>query len=129
MITLRKFIRKHEIKFAYKAGSNPAMDANMDHYRCRLRVGTQKMVVPFSKGYGHNGAPPTLREVLACLASDVAAAREGFSNFCDELGYDSDSRKALKTYNACAKISEKLAAVIGEHAVTELVYDVDHNGE
>jgi hypothetical protein len=126
---LARFIRKHGIKFAYKAAdANPAMGDNMDHYRCRLRVGERKIVVTFSKGYGHNGRPPELREVLACLASD-SHNLESFNTFCDEYGYDSDSRKAARTYQACCKISEKLAYLLGADGREDLIYNVDMNGE
>jgi hypothetical protein len=131
MITLRRFIRQNEIKFAYKvADANPAMGENMDHWRCRLRIGDRKIIVPFSKGYGHRGRPPSLREVLACLASDSHNLNGSFNDWADEYGYAPDSRTAHRTYKACCKIAEKLEYLLGGRAALEdLIYNVDMNGD
>ena len=93
-----------DIKFSYTySGHNPNMnDASMDHWRCRLRNDGKSMTVYFSKGSGHNGAAPTLEEVLETLASDASGvdnARD-FEDWCSEYGYDTDSRTAERTYNA-----------------------------
>ena len=132
MQTLKRFIRKHAIKFAYKrVDANPSMEgsANMDNWRCRLRVGERKIAVNFSKGFGHNGRPPSLREVLACLASDSHNVNGSFDNWCDEYGYEPDSRKAARTYRACRKIADKLTFLIGADGLETLLYNVDMNGE
>lgn len=46
---------------------------------------------------------PTLPEVLSCLVSDANCVRFGqsFDEFCSDLGYDNDSRKAESTFNGC----------------------------
>lgn len=38
---------------------------------------------------------PSPAAVLYCLLSDAAAGSELFADFCAELGYDEDSRRAL----------------------------------
>ena len=43
------------------------------------------------------GEIPTAYDVLACLTKYDPGT---FEDFCDEFGYDTDSRKAEKTYNA-----------------------------
>jgi hypothetical protein len=53
-------------------------------------------------------APPTLLEVCYSLALDASMADESFEDWCGNLGYDTDSRKAKKTYKACQKIAFKL---------------------
>lgn len=46
------------------------------------------------------GKQPTLYDVLTCLQKyDVGT----FENFCDDYGYDNDSRTAEKTYKAVVK--------------------------
>lgn len=45
--------------------------------------------------------------VLACISGDVYAP-ETFEDFCDEYGYDTDSRKALKTFRRLRKFADKL---------------------
>jgi hypothetical protein len=44
-----------------------------------------------------NGIPPNEYDVLACLTKYDPGT---FECFCDEFGYDTDSKKAEKTYNA-----------------------------
>ncbi len=45
----------------------------------------------------HFPIAPTAYDVLACLTKYNPGS---FENFCSEFGYDTDSRKAEKTYNA-----------------------------
>lgn len=48
----------------------------------------------------NGNTPPSAYDVLACLTKyDVGS----FDNFCSEFGYDTDSRKAYKTYKAVLK--------------------------
>ena len=43
------------------------------------------------------GEEPSLYDVLACLTTYDPGT---FKDFCSEFGYDTDSRKAEKIYNA-----------------------------
>lgn len=53
--------------------------------------------------------PPTIEDVLYCLLSDSDANSMSFSEWCDMFGYDNDSLKARKTYDACQENADKLA--------------------
>jgi len=46
-----------------------------------------------------------------CALSDGISAKESFSNFCSEFGYDEDSRTAERIYKACEKSLNKLERV------------------
>ena len=50
--------------------------------------------------------PPTLFDLLECLAMDADCVRHGqtFEEFAGDLGYDEDSRKAERAYNTCRDI-------------------------
>jgi len=52
--------------------------------------------------------PPKCDDVLHALINDASAEGEGFSDWCSNLGYDTDSRKALQTYLDCQEIAQKL---------------------
>lgn len=52
--------------------------------------------------------PPVLDDVLYCLVSDADATEMSFSEWCDNFGYNSDSRKAFRTYELCQKNADKL---------------------
>lgn len=46
---------------------------------------------------------PTLEDAMFALLMDCSTGRnsESFDEFCDNYGYDSDSRSAFKIYEAC----------------------------
>jgi hypothetical protein len=114
---------------AERADSNPNMDsvAPMDHWKCHLRAGRSRMTVHFSMGVGHNGREPELSNVLGCLASDASGVENasGFEDWCAEYGYDTDSRKAERTFRACEREAKRLQAFLGESAYKTLLYDVE----
>jgi hypothetical protein len=68
---------------------------------------------------------PTLADVLHCLILDSSALNEDFENWCSELGYDTDSRKALATYELCRTQGKKVRALLGDKfkAVQTLLQD------
>lgn len=52
---------------------------------------------------------PSAYDVLACVSGNVNTP-ETFKDFCDELGYEQDSIKALQTFRRCASFSRRLKA-------------------
>lgn len=88
---------------------------NDSHWRCTLRCGDRRMIFYFSKGIGHNGAIPTVPEVLECMASDISSIDQDFENWCADYGLDSDSRQAERTYLACQEEAEKLQYLLQDH--------------
>lgn len=134
---------------AERTDSNPSMDndRDMDHWKCtftkrttatqqvdlgadrfenKTRTFSQKMTVTFSMGYGHNGKAPKADEVIDCLASDSNSVDQSdFEEWCSELGYDSDSRKAEKTYKACEHIAKRLKSFLGSDLYQTILYDCE----
>lgn len=108
---------------------NPHMQDsdNMDHWRCDIRQGSGWMRVYFSKGYGHHGAQPTLDEVMDCLAMDAAGVDNArtFEEWCREYGYDTDSRKAEKTYNMCKQQRDDLYNLLGPSSYYALLWETE----
>lgn len=97
------------------ADSNPHMDdmpAGSRHYRVTLRYKGRQMTVPFSCGPLIE-REPSAKDVLECLLSDSCGADEAFEDWCAELGYDSDSRKAERTYKAVQAQSVKTRNLLG----------------
>lgn len=122
-MTYQDFIEKHRITLTYEyIDSNPHMDDfKGDHYKVTLKrpiPGRQhpalsQLSVPFSKGYGHKGAPPTAEDVLECLASDARPAHDSFEDFCSDYGYDTDSRTAERIYKAATWQTGQLKKFLG----------------
>lgn len=54
---------------------------------------------------------PPIAGLLYSLILDGSACDESFASWCDSLGYDTDSRKALATYEACQQGFDKMRKV------------------
>jgi len=57
--------------------------------------------------------PQETREAIECILSDALSGFEAFDDFCDSLGYDTDSRKAEGTWKACQKSRDKVMRLTG----------------
>lgn len=135
-MTLQEFIDETGIVLtSRKVVTNPHMEGSdsMDNYHVKLRaksLGNATMRLYYSKGKGLNGVAPTADEVLDCLASDASSienANNNFEAFCDDYGYDIDSRKAEKTFNACARQAQRLNKFLGEDYYRQLLWDVERS--
>jgi hypothetical protein len=51
--------------------------------------------------------------VLASLISDADAGSLTFKDFCGDLGYDEDSRRAEKIWKTCKTIAPKIKKFLG----------------
>lgn len=101
------------------------VSTDMDHWKVRLTRPRRSMTILFSMGKGHNGAEPTAADVLDCLASDASSVdTNSFEDWCADLGYDVDSRKAERTYRECKRQAEKLSHFLGGQLMTTLLYHV-----
>ncbi len=58
-------------------------------------------------------------DVLACISSDVHCA-EDFEEWCNEIGEDSDSRRAEATWKRCRDFSRKLNRFFTEDELNQL---------
>lgn len=64
--------------------------------------------------------PPHAADVLHSVVMDSSACEQSFSDWCGEYGYDTDSRKALATYEACQQNADKLKRIFS-HAQIEQI--------
>jgi hypothetical protein len=98
----------------------------MNHYRVTIKAAKSRMTIPFSQGYGIKHEPE-LSSVLDCLASDASGFENSrsFEDWAGDYGYDTDSRKAERTFMAVGKQSAKLKALLGEDAYSELLWNTE----
>jgi hypothetical protein len=134
--TLKHFIEKYKLSFSVKsANSNPNMDGKMNHYIVTIAIGERyspgrhEMETVFSMGLGLKGIPK-LEDVLDCLASDSSGYEnvDSFEDWCQEYGYDTDSRQAVQIYHAVseqAKQLEHFLAFAAPEAYQELLYSTE----
>lgn len=83
-------------------------------YKVTLRFQRRTLTVPFFMGPAHS-REPTAADVLYCVCSDARAADDSFEGWCSEFGYETDSRKAEKTYKACAALAPRVQRFLGDH--------------
>lgn len=110
-MTITEFVKEHKISISNEyADFNPNMEDsdNMDNWKSTLKMGKKQMTVFFSKGTGHEGKEPDVVDILDCLIIDSSAMELTFEDFCSEFGYDTDSRKAERTFKACSQNASKL---------------------
>lgn len=74
------------------------------------------LTVPFGMGSAHT-EEPTAADVLNCLVLDAMGyenADGSFEEWASEYGYDTDSRRAYRTYQQVEKQTNKLRAFLGD---------------
>jgi hypothetical protein len=131
-MTLDEFIGKYGLQMTVASiDSNPNFSADdkwlatAHHYRCIIKRGKKRMTVPFSQGSAVTN-PPTLPDVLDCLAMDSGAQLSSFEDWCGDFGYDLDSRKAEKLFRVCRRQAQSLLRLLGSQAALEdLIYQTD----
>jgi hypothetical protein len=76
------------------------------------------MSIFFSQGSAHE-RPPSVSDVLECLASDSTALTSSFEEWAADCGYDLDSRKAYRIYAVCVIQAENLKSLLGPEAFAD----------
>ena len=131
-ITLDQFITEQQLVMSVRPiKRNPHMQEQMPrNFNCTIefegRGYHEPLTVYFSQGSAHK-KPPTLAEVLDCLASDASGVdnAQSFEDWASEYGYDTDSRKAECTYRICEKQAQELKALLGRDAYNQLLYGTE----
>lgn len=110
-----------------RVSKNPHMHDDKwpaDHWRCTMSRRGKRMSVFFSKGHGHHGKPPTSSEIIESLALDASGYENarGYDDWASEYGYDTDSRRAHRTYNAVKSEASRLRRFLGDALYERVVY-------
>ena len=76
--------------------------------------GSEPMTVPFYTGRAVTN--PTVADVLSNLLTDASGyeSARNFEEWCSQYGYDSDSRKALATYEAIGHNTAAIHKLLGK---------------
>ena len=115
-----------------------------DKWRVTLSRGDNSMSFDYRTGIGHRRVPnmrfsagkytaeakshperkgerglaipcvPSMYDVLGSVLSDASAAGTYFIEWCENYGYDTDSRKALDMYEACIRMGRDARRVLGD---------------
>jgi len=113
------FLTKHGITFSFKLANTKTPNWNdeyddsrrfSNHFLVSFKKGKEKISFDFFDSMNNFQKGVTeLRayDALTCCSAEFNCPNN-FEEFCDEFGYDQDSRSAEKTFRACLKLSNKL---------------------
>jgi hypothetical protein len=130
-MNIKEFIRKPVTSIEVEwADSNPNMDSDpkwqANHYKVKLRRAGKQLTTYFSMGIALSNEP-SAEDVLDCLASDACGVENArsFEDWCSEYGYDTDSRKAEKTFKLCTKQARQLRQFLGDDDYQTLLWKTE----
>lgn len=109
------FAQKHGIKLSI-------LDKNYDYYfeddkemrwifELKLSRNGENYTFKFGQSIARGETDPTMYDVLTCLTKYDP---ETFEDFCDCYGYDNDSRKAERIYNAVVEEFQNVEILFGD---------------
>ena len=103
-----------EIKFLYNGKHFDDDKERRDVYRITISKGTRSYTFKFGQSIAKSGLhlkAPTAYDILSCLQAYEVGS---FKDFCSIFGYNTDSRRAEKTYNGVCQEYEKLCTIFTE---------------
>ncbi len=130
---LSRFIARNRITAHVEyADNNPNMESDKEwnrgasHWKITLHCRGHQMTTYFSQGSAHT-KEPTAADLLDCLALDSSGIdnARSFEDWCSEYGYDTDSRKAEKTFKVCERQAQKLKTFLPSGEYEMLLWHVE----
>lgn len=113
-VSLQTLCEQITLTLAPGAPSKTFNDKGAHHYVATLKYhprGTTLDGIEFHTGSGWKHDPKA-SDIMECLLSDASLGDNTFDDFCAELGYDTDSRKALESYLECQSMNAKLRRLL-----------------
>lgn len=131
LFTVRFWRGKSSMETSYRQGIGHRVSANLNGLGAEAEqagAGAPKYLDTVFKGMKTVKTyvkKPSAASVLYCLLSDASLGAELFADFCADMGYDEDSRKALAIYEACQKTAAELRMFTGDERakLNELLED------
>jgi hypothetical protein len=114
---------RHVRLLARPDGNTNQWDRDASHWQVEIyRPGKglgKSIVTYYSMGSAHFFPPLTI-DVMNSLMTDSQLGECDFRDFCDNLGYDVDSRKAFDCWQTCRKTREELHQLFTREEIQEL---------
>lgn len=116
------FLKSHNITFSAKFAGHgkhfPDDDKPRAQFWCTFTdENRHSFRVKFGQSHANGEKYPTAYDVLACLTKSDPGTLE---NFCSEMGYDLDSKKAERIYNSVREEWENVFNFFTDEQLTEL---------
>jgi len=129
-MTLDQFITQNGISFEYEQKSErpdkgTEWDKSATHWLVTLKKDGRNMSFYYSMGSAHT-EPPKMEDVLDSVVSDSSCDLSSLNTFCEEFGYEEDSRKAEQIYLACVRQKQSLFVLLdSQDLVDTLLYHTE----
>lgn len=116
-ITFKKTPGREAVDFDYYTGSGHRKVPKS--VRKPYYITDQRGIAQWNK---ENAKPvrPSEADVLYSMLLDSEANEQSFNDWCSNFGYDTDSRKALDTYQACCDNAEKMYKIFSRAEINSL---------
>jgi hypothetical protein len=112
MTKLEQLCEEHGITVSCKPGRPHADWPDSYPYKVTLTHKRRTLTVNFCCVSGWT-REPNAADVLSSLLLDARCGEMDFSEFCDEFGYDRDSRKIGALHLACVSMSPRVRRFLG----------------
>ena len=116
-----EFAKKHGVKLTSKymgfKTHFPSDRQERHAFACKLTRGRKHYTFTFGQSIINGATPPSMYDVLACLEKYTPGT---FSDFCEEYGYDLDSRSAEQVYKNVKREAKAMERLFGD-VLEELV--------
>lgn len=95
---------------------------NFNHYVVKVKNNDNNKRTSFdfwvgsALGKNYFNSDYELLNAFYAFCSDGLSSLDGFENFCSEFGYDTDSRRAERTFKACKRLANKFFNLTGYSA-------------
>ena len=111
-----RFAKKYGVKLVQVGDSEhrkyfPDDDRPRYVFKMRLQRGNKSYTFTFGQSIVNGDSRPKMYDVLSCLQKYDCGT---FENFCDEYGFDTDSRKAERIYKGCVKEYNAVVRLFGD---------------
>jgi len=122
--TMIEFCEREGVRISCEVAEPPQDNdwpAGAFHWKATLLRNGRRLTTEFHQGSAHT-SEPTAADVLSCLVSDAVSVEQepDFEGWAESLGYDADSRKAERTYKACARIRDRVRRFLPDHDIFDL---------
>jgi hypothetical protein len=69
---------------------------------------------------------PSAADIISSLCLDAQSGEETFSDFCGNMGYSEDSRKALEVYLKCQEGAVKIRRFLGDSVLQKTLAETEY---
>jgi len=95
------------------------MPEGTNHFHVTIGHACEAYSFYYSQGPAHKGLPENA-DIMYSLIMGISSSDECFEDWCSNYGYDTDSRKAFKIYQAVIEAAANMRRLFSDKKIEEL---------